>query len=76
MCQRCGVIDREQKRLRTDTICPSCKQPAGVARLYYHVGIQMLIDMIQQAYNSKSPLSNEHGPHSSDVAVVLFFCTL
>lgn len=76
MCQRCGVVDRERKRIRTDAMCPSCQHPAGVARLYYHVGIQILIDMIQQAYNSKSPLPNEHGPRSSDVAVVLFFCTL
>lgn len=76
LCRRCGVVDRDHTRIRVDTQCPSCKQPAGHAQLYYHIGIQILIDLTQQAYHSESAATSAHAPQSANVAVVLFFCTL
>ncbi len=76
ICKRCGIVDREHSRIKVDNPCPSCHKPAGRAQLYFHLNIQILIDLIQQAYNSKSPPTGETEPNSSNVAVVIFFCAL
>lgn len=76
ICARCGIVDRERSRIVANSPCPTCKQPAGVARLYYPVSVHILVDLVQQAYHSYAPVGPISGPQASEVGTILFFCTL
>ncbi len=76
ICERCGKVDREHSRMVVNSLCPACKQPAGVARLYYPINVHILVDLVQQSYHSYAPVGPISGPQAPAVGVILFFCTL
>lgn len=76
ICARCGIVDRERSRIRVDSPCPTCRQPAGVARLYYPVSIHILVDLVQESYHSYARVGPISGPQTSTIGPILFFCTL
>lgn len=76
ICRRCGIVDRERSRIVVNSPCPACHRPAGIAQIYFGLNIGILIDLAQQSYHSAVPTKETLGPQSSDVGVVLFFCTL
>jgi hypothetical protein len=53
-----------------------CRQPGEGGRLYFHIGVHVLVDLIQQAYHSESTTGPPGGPHGQDVGTVIYFCTL
>jgi hypothetical protein len=76
ICERCGEVDREHSRMVANSLCPACKKPAGVARLYYPINIRVLVDLVQQAYHSYAPVGPISGPQAPVVGTILYFCTL
>lgn len=76
ICRVCSIVDRERSRIVANSPCPACHKPAGTARRYFGLNIGILIDLVQQSYHSATPTEEILGPQSSDVGVVLFFCTL
>lgn len=79
-CQECRVIDRELERTRSGYKCPVCGNISKGGKLYFHLNIHILIDLIQESYHSitskqkTEKLYEGEGPH--DISVVIFFCTL
>ena len=76
ICKLCGEVDREHSRMTANSLCPVCKKPAGVARLYYPINVHILVDLVQQAYHSNAPVGPISGPQTPVVGTILFFCTL
>ena len=79
-CQECRIIDRNAERMRSGYICPVCDYVSEGGRLYFHINIHILIDLIQESYHSVNSeqvtekLYEGEGPH--DISVIIFFCTL
>ncbi len=76
ICTGCSVVDRDQKRMRSGYACPECGYKSGGARLYFHVNIMVLIDLIEQSYFSISRERSDERVDPSGVAILLYFCTL
>lgn len=76
ICKNCGVVDRDWDRMTPGHICAECGKPGDGGRLYFHVGVHILVDLIQQAYHSQSPAGPPNGPDGKDVGTVIYFCTL
>lgn len=76
ICKRCGEVDRDHSQMRTNSLCPVCEKPAGVARLYYPINIHILVDLVQQAYHSYAPVGPISGPQAPAIGTILYFCTL
>lgn len=76
VCMRCGVVDRDRQRIRTDYECTNCGQQAGTARLYFPITIHILVDLVHQAYHSSAPVGPIDGPQTRAVGTVVFFCAL
>jgi hypothetical protein len=72
----CGFVDRDWERMTRGHICSECRQPGDGGRLYFHVGIRILVDLIQQAYHAQSPAGAPNGPRGQDVGTIIYFCTL
>lgn len=76
ICNHCGIVDRERSRIVANSLCPACRKPAGVARLYYPVSVHILVDLVHQSYHSYAPVGPISGPQAPTVGAILFFCTL
>lgn len=76
MCQSCKVIDRNKNRCRVGYPCPVCGVNGKSGLLAFPVSIHILVDLVQQAFHSESPVGPISGPQVSGVGTVLFFCSL
>ena len=79
-CQKCKIVHRNLEVLRVGFKCPSCNYISNGGRLYFHINIHILIDLIQEAYhsvNSESKVTRFYeGEGAHDISVIIFFCTL
>ena len=82
ICKQCAIVDTDFYRTRFDYNCPVCNQTGKGGMLYFHLGVHSLIDLMQEAYNSKKIISNvddeKIGVDSKAhyLSVVIFFITL
>lgn len=76
ICTECLVVDRDRKRMRAGYKCPACGHKSDGARVYFHVNIMVLIDLIEESYFSTSTGRSDERVDSSSVAILLYFCTL
>jgi len=79
-CQQCRILDRNTERMRNGYICPICGYISEGGRLYFHVNIHILIDLIQESFHSAN-LGNVterlyEGDGPQNISVIIFFCTL
>lgn len=76
ICPECLVVDRDRNRMRAGFACPACGHESDGARLYFHVNILVLVDLIERSYFSISRESSDERVDPGSVAVLLYFCTL
>ena len=81
ICLSCGIVDRDQERMKVGHPCPRCRVPGQGARGYFPISVNSLIDLMQEFYHMKqeadsdeAPIAKQKGNHQ--LAVVFFFCTL
>ncbi len=83
-CSHCSIVDLDYNRLRGGYECPVCNIPGDCGNLYYHFGINSLIDLIQEAYNFQQIISNSEDEeiiYRTDsrahyLSIIVFFTTL
>ncbi len=68
ICQNCGVVDRQHRRMQHGFPCPSCGNPSDRGRLLFSINFHILVDLTQEAFHSTSPIASLAGPQSSSVA--------
>jgi hypothetical protein len=76
VCPACAVVDHDWDRMRCGHLCTTCGTPSEAGRLYFPINIHILVDLMQQAYHSRSPNGPLDGPQGRDVGTILYFCTL
>ena len=76
ICKNCGVIDRDHDRQKKGHPCKHCNAPSEGGRGAFHINILVLVNLVQQAYHSKSPTGHSSAPQGQDVGTVLFYCSL
>ncbi len=76
ICEKCGIIDTDMDRMRAGHECAECRNVSVSARLALPIAIHILVDLVQQAYHSRSQELPDGSPHVSGVGTVLFFCSL
>ena len=82
ICRHCAVVDLDHNRIRGDYICQVCKKPGNGGMLYFNLGVRTLIDLIQEAYNSKKIISDDDekiinvDSRAHYISIVIFFITL
>jgi hypothetical protein len=77
ICTQCSVVDRDRSRMSAGYPCPICGcTTAAPGRMYFHVNIMVLIDLLEESYDSLKDLEVEENVAAGPVAIVLFFCTL
>lgn len=76
ICKNCGVIDRDSDRLKKGYPCKHCNAPSQGGRIAFPLHIQVLVNLVQQAYHSKSSTGDPTAPQGRDVGTVLFYCSL
>ena len=77
ICKACGIIDDDQDWMRSGHVCAKCGIPSSGGRLALPITIHILVDLVQQAYHSRTALGPpDDSPQASGVGTVLFFCSL
>ena len=76
LCRTCGVIDRDAGRIEVGAKCKSCQVPQKGGLMAFHVGILILIDLINEAGSSSSAVEQVTNNQSRRLGTVVFFCTL
>lgn len=77
ICTQCWVVDLDRSRMSRGYPCPVCGcTTAAPGRMYFHVNIMVLIDLLEESYGSLEDLDVEENVAAGPVAIVLFFCTL
>ena len=79
-CQGCKIVDQNLQRMRKGYKCSICGYVSDSGLLYFNINTHILIDLIQEAYQS-SNLETEteklyEGQGAHDISVIIFFCTL
>lgn len=82
ICESCGIVDRDQERMRVGYECPRCGIPSDKATDYFPISVSSLIDLTQEFYHlkqeaiphSETPVEQKESNHQ--LAVVIFFCAL
>lgn len=76
ICKSCGVIDRDYGRLRPGYRCTHCDNECDCGSLVFPINIHVLVNLVQQAYHSRSPTKPLDSPQGQDIGTVLFYCSL
>ena len=78
-CQQCRIVDGHMER-GGKFECPTCMKINNGGRIYFHINIHILIDLIQESYHSANVESGVaklyKGKGAHDISVIIFFCTL
>ena len=64
ICKNCGFVDRNWERMTRAHIGSECRKPGDGGRLYFHFGIHILVDLIQQAYHAQATAGPPSGPRN------------
>jgi hypothetical protein len=76
ICKNCGVIYRDAT-LPKWNLCKHCNAPIGTPQYAYSINkIPVLVNLVQQAYHSKSRTGHSIAPQGQNVGTVLFYCSL
>ncbi|MDS3860193.1 hypothetical protein RIF25_05180 [Thermosynechococcaceae cyanobacterium BACA0444] len=76
ICQNCSFIDRDRDRYRRGEKCKVCGLANDAGRLAFHLNISTLVNLINEAYHSKSAIENLYRPESKNISILILFCTL
>lgn len=76
ICRKCGIVDRDYSRTRKGGKCSTCGKESEGGSLMFPTSTHILVDLVQQAFHSKSPVGPISGPQVPDIGTVLFYCTL
>lgn len=80
ICKHCCIVDRDHNRMIAGYSCPTCGNTSDAGRLYFPINIQILVDLLQEAYHSDQQFDKRISLHSGcghhDISVVIYFCTL
>jgi hypothetical protein len=81
LCHECNIVDENGMRVH-GALCGTCGKPDTSGSTYFHTGILMLVDLLQEAYLAIPALKPEDDSANRDAilahtsAVIVFFCTL
>jgi len=80
MCDSCKIVDRDQERSTVGYKCPYCGIPSKVGHKYFHLNVDVLIDLMANFYHPKQKAASELEAKREIIfdkaAVVIFFCSL
>ena len=82
VCESCNIVDDDRNRMRVGYECPICGVPGKGGKIYFHMNVIRLIDLMLAFYKpgqraalvSNAPKNGVK--YESRLAVVIFFCTL
>lgn len=82
ICRECHVVDENGLRVHVGVPCGTCGKPSKGGSTYFHTGILMLIDLVQEAYlaipsfSPEDETADRRAILAHTAAVIVFFCTL
>lgn len=76
MCKNCKVVDRDTERMQAGYKCSACGKEGDGARLYFHVNIHVILDLLEESYSSTPEDRFDDRVASKHVNVLLLFCAL
>jgi hypothetical protein len=78
ICDHCRVVDADIRLTERGYQCPICFKTSDSGRLFFDIGILTLIDLIQEAFHTKSWKKSEFGNKkisAQSLSVLIFFCS-
>lgn len=78
VCRFCGIVDRDDARIKVGYSCPDCGKKGNGGLLYFGLPIHTLINLMQESFHQK-PTQSGRLPingNAHKLAVAICFCTL
>jgi hypothetical protein len=76
LCGHCKKVDQDMGRLCVSYKCPVCDMPGDTGHGFFDMDIQILIDLIQEAYHLRPRKKLSIPVHAHSLSVLVLFCTL
>ncbi|MHB8771973.1 MAG: hypothetical protein ACYC7J_13330 [Syntrophales bacterium] len=79
ICSHCRIVDSDIRRMERGHQCPTCRKTSDDGRFFFDLNILTLIDLIHEAFHTKSWKESEYDSKAigaASLSVLLFFCSL